>query len=583
MIYNRLIFAILMSSFILGQNLSQKPRKPFMNTDDISFLGTSNRITSVLDEAKQFLSDAIIADVNSDTVEVVYNIKKVFDLLSDVEQIGVREELDKIEFEKFQDDFVKIYTSRLNTIDSSMQFLSADLIRRDIAQITSENESIEMGMTKFTIIDDREGHIPLVTNSQVESYIRYFQGKGRKGFNIWLKRYVQYKDLMLPILDQYDLPEELIVVSMIESGFDPKAVSKAKAVGLWQFMYLTGKQYGLNRNWYIDERQDPIKSTHAAAKYFQDLYNEFEDWYLVLAAYNTGPGRLNRALKLHETSDYWQLYSLPKDTKNYIPYYLSSAIILQNPEKYGFKIPKSNPLKFDEVEIEKSSDLNVLAKAADTRVSTIKKLNPELRQPATPNNGPYSLNIPFGRKESFYKKFNAIPDNEKFAVQKVEHRVQKGENLSSIAAKYRVLKADLQTINNITNANNIRIGQVLKIPVKGGIYANYPEKIIYKVKTGDQLGFIAEKYNTRASEIRKWNGMKANDSSIYPGQKLTLFVKGQPVKDTPKKNVYIVKSGDNLSIIAKNYNTTISKIKSWNSMKSSTIYPGQKLTIFLNN
>ena len=580
MIYNRLIFAILMSSFILGQNLSQKPRKPFMNTDDISFLGTSNRITSVLDEAKQFLSDAIIADVNSDTVEVVYNIKKVFDLLSDVEQIGVREELDKIEFEKFQDDFVKIYTSRLNTIDSSMQFLSADLIRRDIAQITSENESIEMGMTKFTIIDDREGHIPLVTNSQVESYIRYFQGKGRKGFNIWLKRYVQYKDLMLPILDQYDLPEELIVVSMIESGFDPKAISKAKAVGLWQFMYLTGKQYGLNRNWYIDERQDPIKSTHAAAKYFQDLYNEFEDWYLVLAAYNTGPGRLNRALKLHETSDYWQLYSLPKDTKNYIPYYLSSAIILQNPEKYGFKIPKSNPLKFDEVEIEKSSDLNVLAKAADTRVSTIKKLNPELRQPATPNNGPYSLNIPFGRKESFYKKFNAIPDNEKFAVQKVEHRVQKGENLSSIAAKYRVLKADLQTINNITNANNIRIGQVLKIPVKGGIYANYPEKIIYKVKTGDQLGFIAEKYNTRASEIRKWNGMKANDSSIYPGQKLTLFVKGQPVKDTPKKNVYIVKSGDNLSIIAKNYNTTISKIKSWNSMKSSTIYPGQKLTIF---
>tara|TARA_Y100000996_G_scaffold380994_1_gene335247 strand:- start:632 stop:2347 length:1716 start_codon:yes stop_codon:yes gene_type:complete len=569
-----------MSSFIFGQNLSQKPRKPFMNTDDISFLGTSNRITSVLDEAKQFLSDAIIADVNSDTVEVVYNIKKVFDLLSDVEQIGVREELDKIEFEKFQDDFVKIYTSRLNTIDSSMQFLSADLIRRDIAQITSENESIEMGMTKFTIIDDREGHIPLVTNSQVESYIRYFQGKGRKGFNIWLKRYVQYKDLMLPILDQYDLPEELIVVSMIESGFDPKAVSKAKAVGLWQFMYLTGKQYGLNRNWYIDERQDPIKSTHAAAKYFQDLYNEFEDWYLVLAAYNTGPGRLNRALKLHETSDYWQLYSLPKDTKNYIPYYLSSAIILQNPEKYGFKIPKSNPLKFDEVEIEKSSDLNVLAKAADTRVSTIKKLNPELRQPATPNNGPYSLNIPFGRKESFYKKFNAIPDNEKFAVQKVEHRVQKGENLSSIAAKYRVLKADLQTINNITNANNIRIGQVLKIPVKGGIYANYPEKIIYKVKTGDQLGFIAEKYNTRASEIRKWNGMKANDSSIYPGQKLTLFVKGQPVEDTPKKNVYIVKSGDNLSIIAKNYNTTISKIKSWNSMKSSTIYPGQKLTIF---
>jgi len=576
--FNIIIFLFFLS-IGFAQNTSVKPKKPFMNTDDISFLGTSNRITSILDEAKQFLSDAIIADVNQDTVEVVYNIKKVFDLLSDVEQIGVREELDKIEFEKFQTDFIKIYTTKLNTIDSSSQFLTADLIRRDIAQITSENEFVEMGTTKFTVIDDREGHIPLVTNSQVESYIRYFQGKGRKGFNIWLRRYVQYKELILPILEEYDLPEELIVVSMIESGFDPKAVSKAKAVGLWQFMYSTGKQYGLKRNWYIDERQDPVKSTRAAAKYFVDLYDEFEDWYLVLAAYNTGPGRLNRALNLHETSDYWQLYSLPKDTKNYIPYYLSSAIILKNPEKYGFKIPKVSPLKFDIVTIEKSADLSVIAKSADTKVSTIKKLNPELRQPATPSNGPYVLNIPLGKKDSFYEKFNKIPDDEKFAVQNVEHRVKKGENLISIASKYRVLVADLQTINNISNKDFLSIGQRLKIPVKGGLYSNYPEKVIYKVRSGDTLGHIAEEYNTRASEIRKWNNM-GGSSLIRPGQKLTLFVKGQPVKDTPKKNVYIVKSGDSLGKIARKNNTSVNKIKNWNNIKSDTIYPGQKLTIY---
>ena len=576
--FNIIIFLFFLS-IGFAQNTSVKPKKPFMNTDDISFLGTSNRITSILDEAKQFLSDAIIADVNQDTVEVVYNIKKVFDLLSDVEQIGVREELDKIEFEKFQTDFIKIYTTKLNTIDSSSQFLTADLIRRDIAQITSENEFVEMGTTKFTVIDDREGHIPLVTNSQVESYIRYFQGKGRKGFNIWLRRYVQYKELILPILEEYDLPEELIVVSMIESGFDPKAVSKAKAVGLWQFMYSTGKQYGLKRNWYIDERQDPVKSTRAAAKYFVDLYEEFEDWYLVLAAYNTGPGRLNRALNLHETSDYWQLYSLPKDTKNYIPYYLSSAIILKNPEKYGFKIPKVSPLKFDIVTIEKSADLSVIAKSADTKVSTIKKLNPELRQPATPSNGPYVLNIPIGKKDSFYEKFNKIPDDEKFAVQNVEHRVKKGENLISIASKYRVLVADLQTINNISNKDFLSIGQRLKIPVKGGLYSNYPEKVVYKVRSGDTLGHIAEEYNTRASEIRKWNNM-GGSSLIRPGQKLTLFVKGQPVKDTPKKNVYIVKSGDSLGKIARKNNTSVKKIKNWNNIKSDTIYPGQKLTIY---
>jgi membrane-bound lytic murein transglycosylase D len=499
--------------------------------------------------------------------------------MSDVEQLGVREELDKIEFEKFQTDFIKIYTTRLNTIDSSTQFLTADLIRRDIKEFTSENESVEMGLTKFTIIDDREGHIPLITNSQVESYIRYFQGKGRKGFNVWLKRYVQYKDIILPILDEYDLPEELIVVSMIEAGLDPKAVSRAQAVGLWQFMYSTGKEYGLNRNWYIDERQDPIKSTRAASKYFKDLYKEFDDWYLVLAAYNGGWGRLNRALKLHETSDYWQLYSLPQETKNYIPYYLSAAIIVKNPEKYGFRMPKSNPLKYDVVQIEKSADLTVIAKAAGTKLSTIKRLNPELRQPATPNNGPYSLNIPYGKKDIFNRKFKEIPEDRKFAFQKVEHRVQKGENLISIASKYRVLVADLQTINNISNINKLSIGQMLKIPVKGGLYSNYPEKIIYSVKSGDTLGHIAEEFNTRASEIRKWNNM-GSKSVIYPGQKLSLFVKRQPVKDSPKKNVYIVKSGDNLGKIANKNNTSVAKIKIWNNMKSSTIYPGQKLTIY---
>ncbi len=577
------MFLTLLLGFVSAQEaINPKQKKPFMNTSDAAFLGNGNRISSILDEAKQFLSDAVIADVNEDTVEVVYNIKRIFDLLSDVEQLGVREELDKIEFEKFQSDFIQIYTTRLNTIGSSTQFLTADLIRRDIASITNENESVEMGTTKFTIIDDREGHIPLVTNSQVESYIRYFQGKGRKGFNIWLRRYVQYRDLMLPILKEHDLPEELIVVSMIESGLDPKAVSRAKAVGLWQFMYSTGKQYGLERNWYIDERQDPIKSTEAAAKYFKDLYKEFDNWYLVLAAYNTGPGRLNRALKLHETSDYWQLYSLPKDTKNYIPYFLSSAIILREPEKYGFKIPKSNPLKYDEVTIEKSADLTVLAKAADTKRSTIQRLNPELRQPATPSNGPYKLNIPYGKKDSFYKKFNALPDDQKFAVQKVEHRVKKGENLISIASKYRVSVADLQTINNISNINRLSIGQRLKIPVKGGVYSNYPEKIIYKVKSGDTLGHIAEKYNTRAAEIRKWNNM-GNSSNIYPNQKLSLFVKRKPDKDTTIKNVYIVKSGDTLSGIADKYNINLSKIREWNNMKKNSyrIYPGQKLTLFV--
>ncbi len=578
------LLAIIFVGSIFAQDaVNGNGKKPFMNTSDAAFSATINNISPILDEAKQFLSDAVIADVNQDTIEVIYNIKRIFDLLSDVEQIGVRNELDKIEFEKFQNDFIKMYSTRLNTLENSSQILNAELIRQQVTDLADENESVEMGTTKFTILDDREGHIPLVTNSQVESYIRYFQGKGRKGFNIWLRRYVQYRDIILPILETNDLPEELIVVSMIESGFDPKAVSRATAVGLWQFMYLTGKQYGLERTWYVDERQDIIKSTEAAARYFKDLYREFEDWYLVLAAYNAGPGRVNRAVNLHETSDYWQLYSLPKDTKNYIPYFLSSAIILKNPKKYGFKIPKAKSFKYDEVVIKKSADLSVIAKSAGTKTSTIKYLNPELRQSATPANEDYILRVPYGAKDKFYNSFNALPETERFATQKVEHRVKKGENLTTIASKYRVLISDLMTINNLKN-DRLSIGQRLKIPVKGGIYSNYPEKITYTVKKGDTLGGIAEKYNTRASEIRKWNKMSSNNSLINIGQKLILFVgkNGSKSDDSPKRIIYTVKSGDQLGYIAEKYNTSAKKIREWNKMKpgSSAIYPGQKLVLF---
>ena len=578
-----LLATIFVGNMFAQDAINGNDKKPFMNTSDTAFSATINNISPILDEAKQFLSDAVIADVNQDTIEVIYNIKRIFDLLSDVEQIGVRNELDKIEFEKFQNDFIKMYSTRLNTLENSSQILNAELIRKQVTDLADENESVEMGTTKFTILDDREGHIPLVTNSQVENYIRYFQGKGRKGFNIWLRRYVQYRDIILPILEANDLPEELIVVSMIESGFDPKAVSRATAVGLWQFMYLTGKQYGLERTWYIDERQDIIKSTEAAAKYFKDLYREFEDWYLVLAAYNAGTGRVNRAVNLHETSDYWQLYSLPKDTKNYIPYFLSSAIILKDPKKYGFKIPKAKSFKYDEVVIKKSADLSVIAKSAGTKTSTIKYLNPELRQSATPANEDYILRVPYGAKDKFYNSFNALPETERFATQKVEHRVKKGENLSTIASKYRVLISDLMTINNLKN-DRLQIGQRLKIPVKGGIYSNYPEKITYTVKKGDTLGAIAERYNTRASEIRKWNKMNSNNSLISIGQKLVLFVgkNGSKSDDSPQRIIYTVQSGDQLGYIAEKYNTSAKKIREWNKMKpgSSAIYPGQKLVLF---
>ena len=154
----------------------------------------------------------------------------------------------------------------------------------------------------------------------------------RKQFQIWLDRYEKYKGMILPILAEHEMPEEFIYLAMIESGLNPKAYSKAKASGMWQFIYSTGKRYGLNRDWYRDERRDPEKATHAACLYLKDLYKQFDNWYLALAAYNCGSGRVSRASKIHQTYDFWQMHSLPRETRNYVPYFLSAAIIARNPE-----------------------------------------------------------------------------------------------------------------------------------------------------------------------------------------------------------------------------------------------------------
>jgi membrane-bound lytic murein transglycosylase D len=389
-----------------------------------------------------------------------------------------------------------------------------------------------MGASQFTVVDDRDGHIPLVRNKKVDQFIQYFQTKGRKQFEIWLGRLDKYGPMISQILSECTLPPELLYLAMIESGLNPKAYSKAAANGMWQFIYSTGKLYGLERNWYVDERRDVEKSTRAACAYLTDLYNEFDNWYLAMAAYNAGEGRIRRATRLHQTSDFWQLHSLPRETRNYIPYYLAATIIAVKPADFGFfiKEKKQSQLDFDIVTIEKSADLTVLARSAETSFKTLQSLNPELRQSATPTKT-YALKIPNGKKDIFMKNYNALPENERFAPQFVTHKVRNGESLWTIAKKYRISVHDLAAVNKIRNRSMIRINQKLTIPVPGMNLASIPisempgfYKLSYKVRKGDTLGHIAEDYGTRASNIRKWNGLKYGQH-IFPGQKLTLWIK----------------------------------------------------------
>lgn len=491
-----------------------------------------NRLPDLLKEAKILLSDAFISDVMNDTLEVVYNLNRIFDLLSEADQYGEMNDEDKDEFDRFEESLVSLYTKRFETLDKIDASLTAESMRMDVTS-RSEPLEVEMGATQFIVVEDRDGHIPLVRNKKVDQFIEYFKTKGRPQFEIWLDRLEVYGPMLSKIIDENNLPPELLYLAMIESGLNPKAHSKAAATGMWQFIYSTGKIYGLDRNWYIDERRDPVKATKAACAYLSNLYEEFDNWYLALAAYNSGEGRIRRATRLHQTSDFWQLHSLPRETRNYMPYFLAATIMAKNPKDFGFvrKRNADKALKYDVVSIEKSADLTVLAKAAGTSFKTLQSLNPELRQSATPAKA-YQLKIPMGMKKKFINNYNALPENERFAPQFITHRVRNGESLWYISRKYRVSQSDIASVNKIRNRNNLRIGQKLTIPVPG---MNIPRssrvqmssshnKVVYKVRRGDTLGHIAEDYSTRASKIRQWNGMKYGQH-IFPGQKLTLWVK----------------------------------------------------------
>ena len=445
-----------------------------------------------------------------------------------------------------------------------------------------------MNIENFKVIDDRDGHIPIISNSRVESLIRFFQNQGRESFQAWLNRMGEYEILFKQILKQYDLPEELIYLSMIESGFKTNAYSYARAMGLWQFMYSTGKLYGLKRDYWVDERRDPVKATDAAARHLKDLYNEFGDWYLVMAAYNAGSGRIHRAIQRDRTRDFWKMYSLPKQTRNYVPTFLAAAIISRDPQAYGFTVPQTQPnyWTYDTLSIDKSVELESIARVAGIKYQELKELNPDLRRHSTPNYS-YTIRLPKGKRETVSNALESF--NTVHTVQYSTHVVRRGDTLTRISRLYNVPIRDIMTANRLRNNQPIIIGQRLTIPNPGYSetvassqslpdYSSNNEKIIYTVRKNDTLGHIAERYGTRASNIRHWNGLRYGQY-IYPGQKLVLWI--------PKSNIaragsdiYTVQRGDSLHRISRKTGVSVNRLKQLNpGINPSRIYPGDKIKL----
>ena len=419
--------------------------------------------------------------------------------------------------------------------------------------------------------------VPIDANAKVAASIHFFQERGRETYSTWLRRSGRYRDLILPILREHDIPEDFFYLAMIESGFKPNAYSRAHAVGLWQFIQSTGKLEGLHRTSLIDERRDPKKSTVAAAKHLRRLYTEFGDWRLAAAAYNAGRGRVSRAIERAGTRDFWKL-QLPRETRNYVPLLMAATVIAKSPELFGFREVRFDPpLVYDEVGLPEQIYLSAAAKTLGVPVSTVKKLNPELRGAITPKTKkPYRLRVPDGRGDSFLAHYDRLPDSEKFTG--TEYVVRRGDNISTIASIFNVRSAHIANVNDLKNPNLIRPGQKLRIPGRHDTGKRIARGGTYTVRRGDSLSRIAHSLGVSVAQLKRWNGLRSD--LIRPGDKLvTGATSGVTFASAGGGATHTVKRGESLWQIANRFGVKVAQISAWNGLNGAVIHPGQELLV----
>ena len=447
--------------------------------------------------------------------------------------------------------------------------------------------------------------IPIVINAKVEEFLQFFQTTLKTRFSSWLGRSAKYIPSMKTLLKENGLPEDLVYLALIESGFNPYAYSRSKAMGPWQFIYLTGKRYGLKVNWWIDERRDPEKSTIAAAKYLKDLYDMFECWYLAAAGYNAGEAKIARAMKRYRTEDFWELAKYPylkKETRDYVPQMIAAAVIAKDPEQYGFtSVEYQEPLRYEKVKVPEVTDLGVIAKSCETPLEELKDLNPELLRNCTPPEDPeYEIKIPYGKKDLFLQNFETLQPVIKFQFK--THVVKQGDTFSRIASFYRVDVDPILQINQLKKTSRLSKGMNLLIPiplsqenkpvtvaakkaVDGKNQKSRPEEITYVIKKGDTLWSIANEMGVNIGALSRWNNLHP-EKKLVPGTKLKIMLnsdstsfKGAARESEGKEILYRVKEGDTLWSIAKKYNLTIADIKTWNRLEIDRIRPADQLTL----
>lgn len=504
--------------------------------------------------------------------------------------------------------------------------LSGDVEPEPAQTIDQELEDLkrlgkwEEGVPAVAATDDVvEYDFPVTLNRQVEYYLDFFTGRHRKNFEIWLARSGRYLPLIQAHLREAGLPEDLGYLAMIESGYNERAYSRARAVGIWQFIKSTGRNYGLQIDTYVDERRDPVKSTRAAVAYLGDLYGEFDSWYLAVAAYNAGEGKIRRAIKKYRSSDFWKIAQgsyLKLETKRYVPKLIAAIMIAKEPAKYGFdNIAYEEPLAYETVEVPRWTSLKAVALAAGMDPKELKRYNNELRKEFTPpDKGSYPFKVPAGKKD---RVENNLPRVQAVVTTGFKtHVARRGETLDAICRKYGLTKTVILKSNNLRSAG-LQPGQRLRIPYQTVSYEMLPAGmvakgylateaangsfILHRVLPGDTVSGLSRRYSVPVHLIAAWNDID-DISRIRAGQQLVFYVQNSgsslaavsspgPVTATrdaagPARGsqeavdgFYQVQQGDTLWKIARQFDLEPAALKKRNNLSSNIIHPGDRLQV----
>lgn len=591
------LFFLLIGCFSLSNKRSIKEEKlPLPPLPQVK-LGEDEFAQGELQRARRLYASGVRAIGEQKWSKAQKHFEKAIEILADLDLDEDHPQLVH-QFDLLLNQISSDYRRALASIGELPQGVSVSAVMEGLQEMKISHKEIES--LYFPLFDPSRYDFPICWNEGVKRCIHFYQTTGRRPFEIWLKRSGRYISMMRKILKEAGLPQDLVYLALIESGFNPRAYSWARAVGPWQFIYSTGRLFDLQRNWWMDERRDPEKSTIAAAAYLSQLYEEFKSWPLAIAAYNCGKGKIRRAIRKFGTEDFWSL-PLPRETRNYVPSYMAATIIAKDSPRYGFDLKLDEPLSWDLVWVDRSTDLRVAAKCAETTYKKIKELNPELSRWCTPPQiKRYGLRVPAGKGDTFDANYSRIPAKKKVVWER--HRVRRGETLSQIAEKYHTSVWAIVDANSLKNRHRIIAGDHLLIPAppsgtsvvtptkKSPPTPTQGKKIVYRVKKGDTLSQIAEEFGVKSWDLRKWNGLKEG-RFIHPNQELNVWIEpgfhslssgsGDGEKGK-KKLIYVVRSGDTLWDIARGFGVEVKDLCRWNDLHPrQRIYPGERLHIYV--